>query len=145
VNNNRRTIVIAGFGTLLLRPAGATPESMKAAIDAFTGGKAPAEGRVTIEIASIIDNGNAVPVTLRVTSPMTAADHVKQIAFFNERNPNTEIAVFQLGPRAGRAVVSTRIRLATSQKLVAVARMGDGSLWQQGVDVIVALAACIES
>jgi sulfur-oxidizing protein SoxY len=142
---DRRTIVIAGFGTLLLRPAGATPETMKAAIDAFTGGKAPTEGRVTIEIASLIDNGNAVPVTLRVTSPMTAADHVKQIAFFNERNPNTEIAVFHLGPRAGKAVVSTRVRLATSQKLVAIARMSDGSLWQQSVDVIVALAACIES
>ena len=142
---DRRKIVIAGFGTLLLRPAAATPESMKAAIEAFTGAKAPTEGRVTIEIASLIDNGNAVPVTLRVTSPMTAADHVKQIAFFNERNPNTEMAVFHLGPRSGKAVVSTRVRLATSQKLVAVARLSDGSLWQQSVDVIVALAACIES
>ena len=141
---DRRTIVIAGFGTLLLRPAAATPESMKAAIDAFTGGKAPADGRVTIEIASLIDNGNAVPVTLRVASPMTEGDHVKQIAFFNERNPNTEIAVFHLGPRAGKAAVSTRVRLATSQKLTAIARMNDGSLWQQSVDVIVALAACIE-
>jgi sulfur-oxidizing protein SoxY len=141
----RRQIVVAGFGSLLVQPALATPESMRAAIAAFAGATPVQSGRITIEIASLIDNGNAVPVTLRVDSPMTAADHVRQIAFFNELNPNTEIAVFHLGPRAGKAVVATRVRLATSQKLVALARLSDGSVWQQQVEVLVALAACIET
>jgi sulfur-oxidizing protein SoxY len=140
----RRQIVIAGFGTLLLRPARATPQALEAAIAAFAEGRTPRDGRVTLDVAPLIENGNTVPLTVRVSSPMTADDHVRQIALFNERNPNTEIAVFHLGPRNGRAVVSTRIRLATSQRLVALARLNDGSVWQQSVDVIVTLAACIE-
>ena len=141
----RRTILVAGLGTLLLRPARATPEAMRAAIAAFAGAATPRDGRIVLDIASLVDNGNAVPVTLRVDSPMTEADHVQAIALFNERNPNTEVALFQLGPRSGRAVVSTRIRLATSQQLVALAKMNDGSVWRTAADVVVALAACIES
>jgi sulfur-oxidizing protein SoxY len=99
---------------------------------------------MTFDIAQLIDNGNAVPVTITVDSSMSAADHVSAIAIFNERNPQTDVAVFTLGPRAGKAQVSTRIRLATSQKLTAVARMSDGSYRSKSVSVIVALAACIE-
>lgn len=128
----------------LVRPAEATPDDMRAAIAQWTGGKVPGNGKVTFEIAKLIDNGNAVPVTIRVDSPMTAADHVTGIALFNERNPETDIVRFTLTARSGRAEVATRIRLATSQKLVAVARLSDGNYWQQSVDVIVALAACIE-
>ncbi|MFM2065177.1 MAG: hypothetical protein RLZZ584_86 [Pseudomonadota bacterium] len=103
------------------------------------------EGRVEIDIAELIDNGNAVPVTLAVpASPMTAADHVVALALFAERNPLPDVVSFQLGPRAGRAEVATRIRLATSQQLVAVARLSDGSFWQRSVKVIVTLAACVE-
>ena len=143
--NTTRRIVIAGFGTLLLRPAWASPETMKAAIAAFAGSSTPRDGRVTLEISPLVDNGNVVPVTIRVESPMTAEDHVRQIALFNEHNPNTEMAVFHLGPRCGRAVVSTRVRLATSEQVVALAKMSDGSVWQHRVDVVVTLAACIES
>lgn len=129
---------------VLVRPAAATPEAMRAAVALWTGGKIPNEGKVTFDIAKLIDNGNAVPVTIRVDSPMTKENHVTGIALFNERNPETDIVRFTLTARSGRAEVSTRIRLATSQKLVAVARMSDGSYWQQSADVIVALAACIE-
>jgi sulfur-oxidizing protein SoxY len=103
------------------------------------------EGKVVLDIAELIDNGNAVPVRISVASPMTAADHVAAIALFNERNPQREVITVRLGPRAGRAEVATRIRLATSQKLVAVARLSDGSCWARTVEVIVTLAACIES
>ena len=96
------------------------------------------------DIAKLLDNGNAVPVTIRVDRPMTPQHYVTGIALFNERNPETDIARFTLTPRSGKAQVSTRIRLATSQRLAAVARMSDGSCWQQTVDVVVALAACIE-
>ena len=125
-------------------PAAATPEAMEAAVKAFVGSGALRKGRVTLDIAPLVENGNTVPVTVSVDSPMTTADHVRTIAIFNERNPQHEVAVFQLGPHNGRAQVSTRMRLATSQQLVALARMNDGSCWQARVDVIVTLAACIE-
>jgi sulfur-oxidizing protein SoxY len=138
--------VAAAAAPLLLavRPAAATPAAMTAAIREFTGGADLQSGKVTFEIAELIDNGNAVPVTIRVDSPMTADDHVTAIGIFNERNPLPDVVRFRLGPRAGKAQVSTRIRLATSQKLVAVAGMSDGTWWQQTVDVVVTLAACIE-
>jgi sulfur-oxidizing protein SoxY len=142
--DDRRRKLLAGLGALVLvRPALATPQEMAAAIKAFTGGAVPGQGRVTLEVASLVDNGNTVPITVRVDSPMTASDHVAAIAVFNERNPATGVAVFTLGARAGKAEVSTRIRMATSQKLVAVARMSDGSCWIHSADVVVALAACI--
>ncbi|MDB5934936.1 MAG: SoxY-related arm protein [Massilia sp.] len=144
VDRTRRKL-LAGLGALIVAgPAAATPEAMAAAIKAFTGGATPAEGKITLEVARLVDNGNTVPVTVRVESPMTASDHVAAIAIFNERNPETGVAVFTLGARAGKAEVSTRIRMATSQKLMAVARMGDGSFWMTSADVVVALAACIE-
>ena len=138
----------AALGTLLLvaRPATAAdlPEDLTAAIKAFTQGAGVREGRVTFDIAALIDNGNAVPIVVGVASPMTAADHVTAISVFNERNPQRDVVNAQFGPRSGRAELSTRIRLATSQKLVAVARMSDGTFWSKTVDVIVTLAACIE-
>lgn len=122
----------------------AQSDELMTAVRSFTGGVTPQTGKVTLDIAPLVDNGNTVPMAVSVDSPMTAMDHVTAIAVFNERNPQREVARFALGPRAGRARVATRIRLATSQKLVAVARLSDGSFWQQQVDVVVTLAACIE-
>lgn len=141
----RRDVLALGLCSLVLRPAAATPEALQAAVQAFSGGRAPQTGRVTLEIAPLVDNGNAVPVRVAVESPMSEADHVQRIALYTERNPQPDVAVFQLGPRNGRAVVATRMRLATSQTVTALALMSDGSVWQQQVDVIVTLAACIES
>jgi len=147
----RRRVLLVGaaLGSGLLAAgsahAGEGPAALAAAVAAFTQGAPLREGRVALEIAQLVDNGNAVPVTVDVDSPMTATDHVTVIALFNERNPQRDVAVFRFGPRAGRARVSTRIRLATSQQLVAVARMHDGSCWSRSVDVIVTLAACIET
>lgn len=130
-------------GWLLVRPAQAG-DQLEDAIRAWTGGVPVRPGRVTLDIAPLVDNGNTVPVTLCVDSPMSEADHVQAIAVFNQRNPQPDVARFTLGPRAGRAVVATRIRLATTQKLTAVARLSDGSYWQHTVEVIVTLAACLE-
>lgn len=144
----RRALLQLAAGGLLvvtLRPAHAADAQLEEAITAWAAGTKPRDSRITIDIAPLVDNGNAVPITLRIDSPMTAADHVREIALFNERNPQRDIARWQLGPANGRAEVSTRIRLATSQQLAALARMSDGSVWQQRVDVIVTLAACIES
>ncbi|MEP7294824.1 MAG: SoxY-related AACIE arm protein [Burkholderiales bacterium] len=143
----RRDLLAATIGLTSLvqwRPAGATAAELAAAITAFAAGAPVRAGRVDFDIAPLVENGNVVPITVRVQSPMTEADHVKAIAIFNESNPQRDVANFFLGPRAGRATVSTRIRLATSQQLVAVAKMNDGSCWSQTVDVLVTLAACVE-
>ena len=140
----RREVLITGVGLLLLRPATATPDRLRAALSAFTGGAPLREGRVTLDIAPLVENGNVVPVHISVSSPMTAADHVRRIALFTSRNPQPEVLVMQLGPRSGRAEVATRMRLATSQQVLAVAELSDGTFWRQGLDVIVTLAACVE-
>ena len=143
----RRTILAAGVGVIasvLVRPAVAR-EEMEAAVSAFAAGASVRPGKVNLEIAPLVENGNTVPIMVTVDSPMTAGAHVKTIAIFNERNPLAGVAIFQLGPRAGRARVSLRIRLATSQKLVAVARLSDDTFWSHTVEVIVTLAGCVES
>lgn len=135
---------LAAGGLLLVRPARATSFEMQSAIANYASGAAVKPGKVKFDIPPLVENGNGVPITISVDSPMTAAEHVTGIAVFNERNPQRDVVRFTLGPRAGRAVVSTRIRLATSQQLVAVARLSDGTFWSQGVDVLVTLAACLE-
>jgi len=140
----RRTLLITGLAALALPHAQATPAALDKAIAAFTNGRTPRDGRVTLDISPLVENGNAVPVSVSVQSPMSTADHVQRIAIFTRENPQPEVAVFHLSPRNGRAQVATRMRLATSQPIVALALMNDGSVWQQRVDVIVTLAACIE-
>jgi sulfur-oxidizing protein SoxY len=144
----RRQMLAAGAGALSLavsRPARATPETMAAAIKAFVGEANVRKGRVSLDIPPLVENGNSVPVTVTVESPMTTADFVKSIALFNERNPQPNVAHFHLGPRAGRATVSTRIRLCDSQNIVAIAQMSDGSFWSDSAELIVTLPACVET
>lgn len=143
----RRRVLAAGAGlaaSLVVRPSSADSGDFAAAIAAFANGAEVRAGRVTFDIPKLVDNGNTVPVTVAVESPMTQADHVAAIAIFNERNPERDVLRCTLGPRCGRARVSTRMRLATSQKVIALARMSDGSVWSDTVDVVVVLAACLE-
>ena len=122
----------------------ATPEAMQEAIRAIVGEAELQQGRIALDIPMLVENGNAVPLTVSVDSPMSAADHVKAIHVVNEKNPQPQVISVALGPRAGRARLSTRIKLADSQKVVAVAEMSDGSFWTTSTDVVVTLAACIE-
>jgi sulfur-oxidizing protein SoxY len=148
VGTSRREILAAGAGAFALmavRPAQATPETMASAIKAFVGEAEVREGRVTLEIPALVENGNSVPLTVKVDSPMTAQDHVKRIAVFNERNPQPNVAFFYFNPRAGRALVSTRIRLGDSQNIVAIAQLSDGTFWSDKAELIVTLPACVES
>lgn len=143
----RRTCLGTGAGLAaitLTRPVCATPQAMQAAILAFAKGAAIREGRVTLDVPPLTENGNSVPLSVTVDSPMTHADHVTAIAVFNERNPQPGVATVTLGPAAGRAYFATRIRLADSQRLIAVARMSDGSYFSASTDVVVTLAACLE-
>ena len=148
ISLSRRGALAAGaaaLSALIVRPAGATTETMQAAIREFTGGAAIKPGRVTMEIPPLVENGNSVPLTITVDSPMTEKEFVKAIAVFNERNPQPNIGTFHLNPRSGVAKVSTRIRLGDSQNIVAVAQLSDGSLWSGSAELIVTLPACIES
>jgi sulfur-oxidizing protein SoxY len=135
----------AGIGIMLSSAAAsATPASMRVAIRKVAGEAQPKKGRIKIDLPPLIENGNAVPLTLSVESPMTAEDYVKAIHVFTEKNPQPNVISVQLGPRAGRALISTRIRLADSQKVVAIAQMSDGSFWTEELEVVVTLAACLE-
>jgi sulfur-oxidizing protein SoxY len=135
----------AALGGAWAAPAAAqSAADMAAAIAQFAGGQPVRTGKVKLDVAPLVDNGNVVPLRVTVDSPMTPAEHVTDIAVFNEKNPQRDVARFQLGARSGKADVSTRIRLATSQKLTALARMNDGTVWSHTVDVVVVLAACIE-
>jgi sulfur-oxidizing protein SoxY len=133
-----------GAVPLLVRPAQATPETMKAAIREVIGEAPVRKGRVTLEIPPLVENGNTIAMSVAIDSPMTEKDHVKAVHVFNEKNPQPNIISIHLGPRAGRAAFSTRIRLADSQTVVAIAEMSDGTLWSDSVDVIVTIAACLE-
>jgi sulfur-oxidizing protein SoxY len=127
-----------------LRPLEATPAMLSAAIRNVVGEAQVRSGKVKIDIPPLVENGNTVPMMVSVASPMTADDHVKSIHVFNEKNPQPNVGNFFVGPWAGRAQVSTRIRLADSQRVVAIARLSDDSFWSASTDVIVTLAACTE-
>jgi sulfur-oxidizing protein SoxY len=136
---------LAGGGVLLsIRPAAATPETMKDAVRAVIGEAPVKKGKVKLDLPPLVENGNSVPCTVSVESPMTASDYVKAIHIFNEKNPQPNVISVKLGPRAGRASFSTRIRLADSQTVTTIAELSDGSFWSDDIDVIVTLAACVE-
>ena len=138
-----RTAII-GIAPIIAVPAHATPDMLAAAVRDVVGGAIVHTGKVKLEVPPLVENGNTVPITVSVASPMTEADHVKSIHIFNEKNPQPNVGNFHLGLRAGRAQISTRIRLADSQKIVAIARLSDGSFWSTTAEVVVTLAACTE-
>ena len=145
---NRRQVVVAGAALTAWQHGVAqlsgNPAALTAAVTAFTAGRMPTPGGIELDIAPLVENGNTVPVSVRVASAMSASDHVKRIALFTERNPQPEVAVFKLSLLSGRAEVATRMRLATSQRVVAVAELQDGSYRQRTIEVVVTLAACVE-
>ena len=144
---SRRDFLRAAAGLAVLvtvRPAGATPATMQDAIRAVVGTARVTKGRVKLELPPLSENGNAVPLTVSVESAMTEAEHVRAIHVFTEKNPQPDVVGVRLGPRAGRARVSTRIRLADTQTVIAIAELSDGSFWSGEAAVVVTLAACLE-
>jgi sulfur-oxidizing protein SoxY len=118
--------------------------NMPEAIRRLTGTATVHSGKVRLNVPPLVENGHLVPLTVSVESAMTEADHVKAIHVFTERNPLPEMATFRLTPRAGRAQVTTRVRMADTQNVVAIAEMSDGSFWSDSAHLIVTLAACLE-
>jgi len=136
--------VLGAVPIVTLRPTEATPASLASAIRNVTGGAPVKTGKIKLDVPPLVENGNTVPMTVSVTNPMTPADHVVSIHVFNEKNPQPNMGNFYLGPHAGRAQISSRIRLADSQKIVAIAKLSDGSFWSATTEVIVTLAACTD-
>jgi sulfur-oxidizing protein SoxY len=137
----------AGAGLLPLvtvEPTRATPVAMQEAIRTVVGPARVSTGRVKLELPPLSENGNAVPLAVSVESPMTADDYVRAIHVFTEKNPQPDVVSFRFGPRAGRASVATRIRLADTQSIMAIAELSDGSFWSASAVVVVTLAACLE-
>lgn len=137
--------VAGGVGLVSLTGrAWATSDSMQSAMRQVSGEAAVRRGKVKLNMPPLVENGNSVEFSVTVDSPMSATDHVKAIHVFAEKNPLPNVISVYLGPRAGRARIITRTRLADSQKVYAIAELSDGSYWSDAVDVIVTLAACLE-
>ena len=117
---------------------------MQQAIRGLVGEAKLRPGRVMLEVPPLVENGNAVPLSVSVDSPMSEVDHVKAIHVFNEKNPQPHVFTVAPGPRAGRARLAIRIKLADSQQVVAIAEISDGSFWTASAEVIVTIAACVE-
>ena len=141
----RRRFLLGAAGLTLLPPgpARATPEEVAAAIAEMTGGKKPTPGRIRLDVPVMVENGNSVGLTL-TSPPAPGEPTVESIHVFAEGNPLPHVLQVRFGPRAGRIRVATRIRLATSQTVTAVARLSDGTYRADSVDLLVTLAACLE-
>jgi sulfur-oxidizing protein SoxY len=124
-------------------PASATlSAAAQAAVDRVRNNRTPQEGRIVLRAPPIAENGNTVPITISVESPMTAADHVTRIHVFADKNPTPDVATFHLTPACGRAQVDTRIRLSQTQDVIVLAEMSDGSLYMTRAEVKVTIGGC---
>jgi sulfur-oxidizing protein SoxY len=142
--------VLAGLAAVPIWPArrarAQSPvNDLKPLIAKLTGGATVSRGRVTVSTPRLADNGHSVPLTVSVTSAMTAADHVRSITLLSERNPRPVMATYHLGPKSGRAMVATRVRLNGSQRVLAIAQLSDGSFWSGSAEVEVTESACLDA
>src|SRR5688572_27342181 len=144
----RRVIAtLAGLAAAPLLPARAASPAGPLAplIEKITGGAPLQEGRVRLEIPRLADNGHSVPLKVAVKSAMTSSDHVRSITLLSERNPRPLMAIFHLGPRAGRSEIATRVRLNGTQRVLAIAQLSDGSYWSASAEVEVTESACLDA
>ncbi len=128
--------------TLVPRAVLADADSMAAAIKERIGDSAMQDGRIGLELPQIAENGNTVPISFEVDSPMSESDYVKAVHVFAEKNPLPNVATFHFTPRSGKARASTRMRLAKTQNIVAVAEMSDGSVYMAKTEVKVTIGGC---
>jgi len=145
--NRRRFLIMAGGAVIALSagPARATPATVAAAMQAALGAAIVKPGRVKLDIPLLVENGNAVSMTVSMAEPLAAGERVRSLHVFADGNPLPNVMNVTFGPRAGAPRIATRIRLATSQTVTAIVRMEDGSCWSDSVELLVTLAACVDT
>jgi sulfur-oxidizing protein SoxY len=131
---------------LALGPTNAwtSPETVQQAIRQRIGDREPQPGGLTLTLPKIAENGNSVPLTVSVDSPMTPEASVQRLHIFVPGNPEPVAATYHLGVRAGKAEISTQIRLARTQTVLALAEMSDGSVRSDAASILVTLGACVD-
>jgi len=143
---SRRQVLAGSAGALAIAAFGVAPaqaaNNAQDLIKAFTGGKPATEAKVKLDLPEIAENGNTVPMTVTVESPMTEASHVTEVLVLADGNPNAGVATFHFSPASGVAEANTRIRLATTQNIIAVAKMNDGSFVTASKQVKVTIGGC---
>jgi sulfur-oxidizing protein SoxY len=143
---NRRQALALGAGMVGVAALGASEALAKndadEAVKRFTGGKTPAQGKVKLDLPEIAENGNTVPMTVSVESPMTEQSHVTEVMVVADENPRSGVVTFHFSPQSGVAEANTRIRLAKTQDVVAVAKMNDGSFYITSKQVKVTIGGC---
>jgi sulfur-oxidizing protein SoxY len=140
--NRRRFLVVAGsLLPAIWAPARATPADVAQAIKALIGDKVPTQGRLKLDIPVLVENGNAVALSVGIDA---LPGEVRAIHVFAEGNPLPRVGSFRFGPATGKPRFATRIRLSTSQTVIAIAEMSDGTCYTDSVDLLVTLAACLE-
>jgi sulfur-oxidizing protein SoxY len=142
---SRRDALLLAAGSAALAVTGtAQPAAANVAdaVKAFTGGRAPEAGMITLDLAASVEDGNSVPLSVTVESPMRPDNYVSEILVVADANPWPRVASFQFSPMAGRAAFSTRIRLADSQTVIVLAKMGDGRIFEARQHVDVTIGAC---
>ena len=146
---SRRDVMAAGAASLALATLptsaqAAAPPALPELIARVTEGTVPERARISFDIPQLVENGNSVDVAILVESPMTEADHVRWIHVIAEKNPFPDVARFHLTPRSGRADIRATLRLATSQKVAAIAALSGGGYVMADADIVVTLSACID-
>ena len=141
---SRRDAIILGAAISLACTNGleAAPADAQAEIAKFTGGRMPDKAKITLDLPDLAENGNGVPLSVLVDSPMTTADHVTDVLVVADGNPRPMIAAFQFTPAAGRAELTTRIRLAVSQNVIVLAKTSTGALLTNQKLVKVTIGGC---
>lgn len=135
-------LAVAGGLTGVSSPALAAKNDAADLIKAFAGGKEPMEGKVKLDVPQIAENGNTVPMTVTVDSPMTEQSYVKEILVVADANPRGGVITFRFSPLSGVAEANTRIRLAETQNVIALAKMSDGSVYKASQEVKVTIGGC---
>jgi len=143
---SRRDVLATGAGIFAVAALGIdaaqAANNAQDLIKAFTGGKAATDGKVKLDLPEIAENGNTVPMTVTVESPMTDASYVSQVLIVADGNPNGGVVTFNFTPASGVAEANTRIRLAQTQNIIAVAKMNDGSCFTATKQVKVTIGGC---
>ena len=145
INRRQAFALGGGFVMLTLMPMAADAEVTNDAakwIEKFTGGKEAVKGKISLDLPEIAENGNTVPLSLTIESPMTAESYVKEVMILADGNPNAGVATLMFTPLSGKAEASIRIRLATTQNVVAIAKMSDGAVYTEQKTVKVTIGGC---